>query len=74
MFGTQGVTFPAMHAILGRWAPPVERSFLVSLCYAGSQMGTVLAQPISGLLCDSTFLGGWPAVFYVFGKVLDLIS
>lgn len=65
----EGVTFPAVHAMLGRWAPPVERSFLVSLCYAGSQMGTVLAQPISGILCDSDFLGGWPAVFYVFGTV-----
>lgn len=33
----------------------------------GAQFGTVVSLPISGLLCQSTFLGGWPAVFYVFG-------
>lgn len=25
--------------------------------------------PLSGLLADSSFLGGWPSVFYVFGKI-----
>lgn len=65
----EGVTFPAMHAMWGRWAPPIERSFLISLTYAGSQFGTVISQPISGILCSSTFLGGWPSVFYVFGAL-----
>jgi len=63
----EGVTFPSMHAMWGRWAPPVERSFLISLTYAGSQFGTVIAQPISGVLCGSSLMGGWPSVFYVFG-------
>lgn len=63
----EGVTFPAMHAMWGRWAPPVERSFLISMTYAGSQFGTVISQPISGILCESDFLGGWPSVFYLFG-------
>jgi len=35
--------------------------------FAGAQLGTVFAMPISGYLCGSTFLGGWPSVFYVFG-------
>lgn len=35
----------------------------------GSMIGTVLAMPISAYLCASTFLGGWPAVFYMFGLV-----
>ena len=52
----------------GRWAPPIERSFLVSFSYAGSQLGTVLSQPLSSLLSSSKILGGWPSVFYVFGK------
>uniref|UniRef100_H2ZGY3 Sialin n=1 Tax=Ciona savignyi TaxID=51511 RepID=H2ZGY3_CIOSA len=65
----EGVTFPAMHAMWGSWAPPVDRSRLVSVTYAGSQFGTVVAQPISGILCASTFLGGWPSVFYVFGSL-----
>lgn len=31
----QGVTFPAMHAMWASWAPPLERSRLLSLSYAG---------------------------------------
>eukprot|EP00730_Choanoeca_flexa_P002755 TRINITY_DN11163_c0_g1_i4.p1 TRINITY_DN11163_c0_g1~~TRINITY_DN11163_c0_g1_i4.p1 ORF type:complete len:676 (+),score=127.30 TRINITY_DN11163_c0_g1_i4:69-2096(+) len=63
----EGVTFPAMHAMWVRWAPPLERSKLATFCYSGSYFGTVLALPISGILAKHDFLGGWPAVFYVFG-------
>ncbi|XP_064597334.1 sialin-like [Liolophura sinensis] len=65
----EGVTFPAMHAMFGKWAPVWERSRLVSITYAGAQMGTVVSLPISGILCDSHIFGGWPAVFYIFGAV-----
>jgi len=37
---------------------------------SGAQIGTVLAMPISGLLCDFS----WEAVFYVFGELKLLIS
>ncbi|XP_054722553.1 sialin-like [Uloborus diversus] len=63
----EGVTFPAMHAIIGVWLPRLERSSLATLIYSGAQIGTVVAMPLSGILCDSQFLGGWPSVFYVFG-------
>lgn len=63
----EGVTFPAMHAIWGKWAPQMERSKLVTFTYSGAHMGTVLSLPISGALADSNFLGGWPSIFYVFG-------
>ncbi|KAG8179636.1 hypothetical protein JTE90_007366 [Oedothorax gibbosus] len=63
----EGVTFPAMHAMLGAWLPEGERSRLATLVYSGAQIGTVLALPLSGLLCDSP--AGWPAVFYVFGAL-----
>nr|CAB3266122.1 sialin [Phallusia mammillata] len=65
----EGVTFPAMHSMWGQWAPPLERSMLVSLTYAGCHLGTVIAQPVSGVLCASSFLGGWPSVFYIFGTL-----
>lgn len=65
----EGVTFPAMHAMIARWLPKDERSLLSTIIYSGGQIGTVIAMPISGLLCDSTFLGGWPAAFYVFGEI-----
>lgn len=68
----EGVTFPAMHAMWGKWGPLYERSKLTGFSYAGAQLGTVFAMPISGLLCDSGFLGGWPSVFYIFGAIACL--
>lgn len=65
----EGVTFPAMHALLSRWAPPLERSQLGAFIYSGAQLGTVISLPISGLLCQSSFFGGWPSVFYLFGTI-----
>lgn len=61
----QGVTFPAMHAMLGAWLPKYERSLLCTIVYSGAQMGTVVAMPLSGILASSRW--GWPAVFYLFG-------
>ena len=63
----EGVTFPSMHALLSRWIPPLERSRAVTFIYAGVQLGTVIAMPLSGVLCDHGFAGGWPSAFYVFG-------
>ncbi|XP_064652399.1 sialin-like [Lineus longissimus] len=62
----EGVTFPAMHAMWGNWAPPLERSKLGAFTYTGAHMGTVFSLPISGFLCD---YAGWPSVFYVFGAL-----
>ncbi|XP_076371083.1 putative inorganic phosphate cotransporter isoform X2 [Tachypleus tridentatus] len=65
----EGVTFPAMHAMIARWSPKSERGMLTAFIYSGSQLGTVISMPISAFLCDSEFLGGWPSVFYVFGTI-----
>jgi len=35
---------------------------------AGAQIGTVLAMPISGLLCEYV---SWDSVFYFFGQFLE---
>ncbi|EGD78838.1 hypothetical protein PTSG_01814 [Salpingoeca rosetta] len=65
----EGVTYPAMHAMWAKWAPPAERSQLATIAYSGAFLGTVVALPASGALADSNFLGGWPSVFYVFGAI-----
>ncbi|XP_054719646.1 LOW QUALITY PROTEIN: putative inorganic phosphate cotransporter [Uloborus diversus] len=65
----EGVTYPAMNSLLGRWAPKYERSRLATLVYSGGPIGTVVALSLSGYLSSSTFLGGWPSVFYVFGAL-----
>ncbi|KAM4772109.1 sialin [Rhinophrynus dorsalis] len=62
----EGVTFPAMHAMWSCWAPPLERSRLLSLSYAGAQLGTVVSLPLSGLIC---YYIDWIYVFYIFGAL-----
>lgn len=62
----EGVTFPAIQYMIAKWAPPAERSRFATV-YTGGYLGTVIALPLSGLLCDMDFLGGWPLAFYVFG-------
>ena len=44
----EGVTFPAAASFWARWAPAHERSRMIGFCFAGSQMGTVLAIPLTG--------------------------
>ncbi|XP_046326763.2 sialin-like [Haliotis rufescens] len=62
-----GVSFPATHSLWGRWAPPLERSKLMSVCYAGPHVGTIVAFALSGYLCANGFDNGWGSIFYVFG-------
>ncbi|XP_043819911.1 sialin isoform X1 [Dromiciops gliroides] len=62
----EGVTYPAMHAMWSSWAPPLERSKLLSISYAGAQLGTVISLPLSGIIC---FYMDWPYVFYFFGAL-----
>ncbi|KAK6101021.1 Major Facilitator Superfamily protein [Brugia pahangi] len=63
----QGAIFPAYHAMWSMWAPPLERSLLTGVTYAGAQIGNTAVMPLSGLLCKYGFAGGWPSIFYVIG-------
>ncbi|KAM3724123.1 putative transporter slc-17.2 [Dirofilaria immitis] len=63
----QGAIFPAFHTLWSMWAPPLERSLLTGLTYAGAQIGNTAVMPLSGLLCKYGFAGGWPSIFYVLG-------
>ncbi|XP_002734661.1 sialin-like [Saccoglossus kowalevskii] len=63
----EGTIFPAMHAMWAVWLPPLERSKLAALAWAGTQIGNVITLPASGLLCVYGFSGGWPSIFYIFG-------
>ncbi|XP_055373403.1 sialin-like [Condylostylus longicornis] len=62
----EGVTFPCIHAVWARWAPPLERSRMASIAFAGNYAGTVVALPASGLLATRY---GWESLFYVFGAI-----
>ncbi|KAK3095452.1 hypothetical protein FSP39_014818 [Pinctada imbricata] len=62
-----GTCFPAMHALWGNWAPPLERSKLTAFTYAGAQVGNVITFPLAAMLCKYGFAGGWPSIFYILG-------
>ncbi|XP_015837364.1 vesicular glutamate transporter 3 [Tribolium castaneum] len=62
----EGVTYPCIHAVWSRWAPPLERTRLATLAYAGSHIGTVVSMPVSAYLATAL---GWPSIFYFFGSL-----
>lgn len=59
-----GVTFPAEHTMISKWAPPTERSTISSIIYAGTALGTVISMLMAGILADWL---GWASIFYVMG-------
>lgn len=61
-----GVSFPAMHVMIAKWAPPNERSVIASIVYAGTALGTVISILLSGLLAANL---GWESIFYVEGAL-----
>lgn len=65
----EGPIVPCTHALLAKWIPPNERSRMGAAVYAGAQFGTVISMPLSGLLSEVEFAGGWPSIFYVFGLI-----
>ncbi|XP_059140302.1 sialin-like isoform X2 [Physella acuta] len=62
-----GVTFPCVHAMLGKWTPPFERSKMASYTFAGPLVGNIATFSISGLLCQYGFDNGWGSIFYLSG-------
>ncbi|XP_070554720.1 sialin-like [Ptychodera flava] len=60
----QGVVFPVHHGMWGKWAPPLERSELMSFSCSGTNIGSVLASALSGIIADTL---GWQYVFYITG-------
>lgn len=64
-----GAFWPSMSSLWAYWAPPHERSRLVGIANAGSQIGNVVAFSLAGYLCVNGFDGGWPSIFYVFGGI-----
>lgn len=50
---------------------PYEKKF--TLVVAGSFVGAIISFILSGVLCEYGFDGGWPSVFYIFGKGSELL-
>ena len=62
----EGFTFPCMHKIGSKWAPPLERSRMAAIQYAGTFIGMVISLSSCGILADTY---GWESVFYVYGII-----
>ncbi|KAG8180927.1 hypothetical protein JTE90_013933 [Oedothorax gibbosus] len=62
----EGVTYPAVNVLIGKWSPEMERSRTSAVIFSGSAIGTVVSMALSGIL-SATY--GWEWVFYLFGFV-----
>ena len=63
---TEGVSYPALHALMGRWVPAAERSFLLGVMWSGAFMGSALTLPVAGALCSTL---GWRSAFYFYAAL-----
>nr|XP_042911231.1 putative inorganic phosphate cotransporter isoform X1 [Parasteatoda tepidariorum]XP_042911232.1 putative inorganic phosphate cotransporter isoform X2 [Parasteatoda tepidariorum] len=64
-----GVVPPAMTVMISQWSPKNERSRITTAICVGIMVGTVITNPITGILCESPIFGGWPSAFYIFGSL-----
>lgn len=60
----EGVAFPSVYHMFGRWVPAQERSRAASFNLAAIPAGTLTAIILTPFLAVKF---GWPSVFYVFG-------
>ncbi|GBM06907.1 Putative inorganic phosphate cotransporter, partial [Araneus ventricosus] len=59
---------PAAHCVVAaNWFPMIERGLLNSLVLSGYCVGALVSGFSAGSMCLSSFLGGWPSVYYVYG-------
>ncbi|XP_045448061.1 putative inorganic phosphate cotransporter [Melitaea cinxia] len=61
----QGLLYPSLHGLLGKWAPVSERGRMGTIVYSGSQLGTIIEMIVAGVLSESQW--GWPSVYYLAG-------
>ena len=67
----EGVSYPALQALMAQWVPAGERSLLLNVMWCGAFVGSALTLPIAGALCASGW--GWRSAFYfyaIFGVVV----
>ena len=60
----EGMAFPSMYNLYGRWIPAPEKSRVVAVTFSGISLGTLTALIVTGPIIERY---GWPAVFYAFG-------
>ncbi|XP_048775942.2 sialin-like [Ostrea edulis] len=66
----EGVTYPSIHAIWAKWAPPLEKTRLAAFAFSGSYIGTVFSMLVSGGMFSAGYK--WQSIFYLFGGLAIL--
>ncbi|XP_015785235.1 sialin [Tetranychus urticae] len=69
-----GCSMPCAHVLVSRWAPKYEKTLFASIMNSGGLLGALTTSPLVGALSGSTFLGGWPSVFYLIGTLQLIIA
>lgn len=62
----EGVTFPSIYAMFGRWVPDTERSRAIGILFSAIPLGSVFALLATPWMVTHF---GWEAGFYAFGAV-----
>lgn len=57
------MVYPALHCLISRWAPPIEKGKFTSALLGGT-FGTVITWPILGAISENW---GWVWSFYIPG-------
>ncbi|CAG9773951.1 unnamed protein product [Ceutorhynchus assimilis] len=55
-------TMPALSSMVSTWLPPSERAGWGGIAYAGTNLGTILSNILTGVLIHA--FDGWPVAFY----------
>ena len=62
----EAFAFPSLNTMVSKWVPEDERSAFISFAFVGGTFGSVITNPLCGLIISSL---GWEAVFYVTGGI-----
>ncbi|XP_015784692.1 sialin-like [Tetranychus urticae] len=69
-----GLIPPSLFVMISRWSTSSERTLSNSVVISGGAIGSLVGLPFAGILVSSSFLGGWPSVFYLFGGLNVIIA
>ncbi|GFU17321.1 putative inorganic phosphate cotransporter [Nephila pilipes] len=65
----QGLITSGHSVLAAKWFPRPERGLLNTLTWSGFAVGALTSGVTAGSMCSSSFLGGWPSVYYVQGSL-----
>jgi ACS family sodium-dependent inorganic phosphate cotransporter len=62
----EGVSFPSVYSMIGRWVPSVERARAIAVNASGVPLGAVFALAVTPIIIERL---SWPWAFYLFGAL-----